>query len=150
MVAGVTDALTEARAELVAALRTTLAGILPTSRVLDVKPSKPATPNVWLSPFGMTPDTVGEGAIPVVSLTGSVIAPLDGDTGPAVRAADLMQSAIWEAINTIGTPTGSSVGPIDVGGPTLYAVTVTFTLTVAVTSICPLVLVSHEAVHEGN
>lgn len=145
MVAGVTDALTMARHDITAALRAGLASILPEYRIHETKPPKPAAPQIWLSAFGMQPDTIGDGAIPVVSLTGVVLAPVDGRNASAVAATDLLQAAIWQALNTIATPTGSAVGDVDVGGATLLCVQTSFAATVSITSICPLELIHQEA-----
>ena len=144
MVPGVTNALTTARDDVVAALVAALAGILPDHRIHRTQPPQPATPMIWLGPINMQPDTIGDGAVPVVAAAGSVLAPVDGSVGAQIDACDVLSAAIWEAINTIATPTGSTVGYLNVGGPQLYGVTVTFTMTIAAYSICPLELITPE------
>ena len=135
-------ALSTLRVAVVDALRAGVAGILPAYRVHSRKPPKPAAPMIWVDPFRMTPDTVGGGAVEVAAAAGAVRAIVDGDTGPALDTAELLEAVIWQSLYPLVSMTGVEVGPVDVGGPTLYGVTATFTATLAITSICPLVLVT--------
>lgn len=143
MVAGVTTALTAARVDLVNAVRGELTGILPAYRVHEYQPAVPVSPMVWAGPMSMAPDSI-DGKIPVVTLTGSLFAPADGAAGQAVAMCDVLAPALWQAVDSIATPTAANVGYIDVGGPLLFGVTLTFQMVVAIASICPMELVTLE------
>jgi hypothetical protein len=126
-----TTLLEDARAELVAVLE----AALPTGRVHATQPPQPAAPMVWLGAFNLRPDTIAGAPATVAEAT--VYACVDGNAGAQVKALDVVTAQLWQALDGIASVTGAVVGPVDVGGPRLYGVTVSCDLTLTVRTLCP-------------
>lgn len=126
-----TTLLEDARTELTAVLVAALPGV----RVSAVQPPQPAAPMVWLGAFNLRPDTIAGAPATVAEV--AVIACVDGAAGAQVRALDVITAQVWQALDSVAQVTAAVVGPLDVGGPRLYGVTVSCDLTLTVRTLCP-------------
>jgi len=122
------------RSAVVAALVDGVAAVgLPAGSVHAYPPDELALPAVWLSAaFGLRP------ADPrTIVAEVSVIIAVDGAEPAQLAALDDLEAAAWVALELVGSATLAVPTVIDVGGPTVHAVTMTADVDVDVRTLCP-------------
>ena len=116
-----------------------LAGVsdlVPSTSIHAYPPDELALPAVWIvSPFGIRP------ADPrTIVAEVSVLIAVDGAEPAQLAALDVLEAAVWVALELVGTATLAVPTSFAAGGPTLHAVTITADVDVDVRTLCPPVL----------
>ena len=143
---GVIAGLDDVRATVAAALTDTIAGLPAPASDVPIHaypPDELAVPAIWVvSPFGMRP------ADPrTVVAEVSVLIVVDGAEPAQIAALDVLESAVWVALESVGTATLAVPTAFAAGGPTLHAVTVTADVDVDVRTLCPPTLATSSRAH---
>ena len=138
---GLEDVRTTVHAALVAGVAD--AGILSVTSVHAYPPDELAVPACWIvSPFGMRPSDPRTIVAEV-----SVLIVVDGAEPAQIAALDVLESAAWIALESIGSATLAVPTAFAAGGPTLHAVTITADVDVDVRTLCPPSLEVADLVH---
>jgi hypothetical protein len=124
------DALTDQRQRLFTALQP----MLPSGRVWAYPPAQLVAPCVFIETSAGSLTSAGNGTLLLASFPVVVVS--DGDTKPSSLGLDELIANAYDLSRTVGSPTGWQARPLDAGGLTLRAATLTVEMPIAARTLC--------------